>query len=214
MEIVGVGTATITATRPGGTNYDDATATYSLHALRKPITAIVTADDKVYDGITPAAATLRVTWKDGDLVGADSLDTTQITGAFTDNSVGTNKTVNISGTVVSDSTAAKYVITIPATTTASILKADAAAPNVTGVSGLTYTGSPQNLVSGGDGNTRYSDSRDGVYSSTVPTGTNAGTYTVWFKATGDSNHNDSQPQAVTVTISPKPLTVRDRKSVV
>ena len=209
VEIVGVGTATITATRPGGTNYDDATATYSLHALRKPITAIVTADDKVYDGITPAAATLRVTWKDGDLVGADSLDTTQITGAFTDNSVGTNKTVNISGTVVSDSTAAKYVITIPATTTASILKADAAAPNVTGVSGLTYTGSPQDLVSGGDGNTRYSDSRDGVYSSTVPTGTNAGTYTVWFKATGDSNHNDSQPQAVTVTISPKPLTVSD-----
>ncbi len=38
----------------------------------------------------------------------------------------------------------------------------------------------QDLVSGGDGNTRYSDSRDGVYSSTVPTGTNAGDILAMF----------------------------------
>lgn len=206
VEIVGKGQATITATRPGGGNYDDATATYSLNALAKPITAIVTAEDRVYaSGNT--TATIHVTWKDGDLVGEDSLDTSRIEGTFANDSVGTNKTVTISGTVVNDSTAQKYDITIPATTTASILKADAVAPSVSAVSGLVYTSSAQNLVTGGDANTLYSDSRDGVYSTTVPTGTNAGTYTVWYKAKGDADHNDSEPQSVTVTISRKTLTV-------
>ena len=208
VEIVGKGQATITATRPGGGNYDDATATYSLNALAKPITAIVTAEDRVYaSGNT--TATIHVTWKDGDLVGEDSLDTSRIEGTFADDSVGTNKTVTISGMVVDNATAQKYDITIPATTTASILKADADAPSVMAVPGLVYTGSPRDLVTGGDANTLYSDSRDGVYSANVPTGTNAGTYTVWYKAKGDSNYNDSEPQSVTVTISRKTLTVDD-----
>ncbi len=207
VTIKGVGSVTITATRSGGDNYDDAKATYSLNALAKPITAIVTAEDRVYaSGNTNA--TIHVTWKDGDLVGNDVLDTSNLTGAFRDDSVGTNKTVTISGMVVDNATAQKYDITIPATTTASILKADADAPNVAAVSGLVYTGNAQDLVTGGNaGTTLYSDSRDGVYSANVPTGTNAGTYTVWYKAKGDADHNDSEPQSVTVTISRKTLTV-------
>ena len=47
MTIKGTGSATITATKPGDGNYDMATATYPLNALQKPITAIVTADDKM-----------------------------------------------------------------------------------------------------------------------------------------------------------------------
>ena len=71
---------------------------------------------------------------------------------------------------------------------------------------LQYSGSARPLVNGGDSNTVYSDARDGVYSAAVPTGTNAGTYSVWYKARGDANHNDSAPRAVTVTITPKTLT--------
>ncbi len=209
VTIKGTGSATITAEKAGGTNYDTVQATYPLNALKKPITAIVTAEDRVYaSGNTNA--TIHVTWKDGDLVGNDVLDTSNLTGAFRDDSVGTNKTVTIKGTVVDNATAQKYDITIPATTTASILKADADAPNVTAVSGLVYTGNAQDLVTGGNaGTTLYSDSRDGVYSANVPTGTNAGTYTVWYKAKGDADHNDSEPQSVTVTISRKTLTVDD-----
>ena len=208
VTIKGTGSATITAEKAGGTNYDTVQATYPLNALKKPITAIVTADDKVYDGVIPAKATLHITWKEGALVGTDSLNTTQIEGTFADENVGANKTVNISGTVINDATAQKYDITIPATTTASILKADAAAPNVTAVPNLEYNGSAQTLVTGGNaGTTLYSDSRDGVYSANVPTGTNAGTYTVWYKAKGDADHNDSEPQSVTVTISRKTLAV-------
>ena len=207
VTIKGTGSATITAEKAGGTNYDTVQATYPLNALKKPITAIVTAEDRVYaSGNT--TATIHVTWKDGDLVGEDSLDTSRIEGTFADDSVGTNKTVTISGMVVDNATAQKYDITIPATTTASILKADAAAPNVTAVPNLEYNGSAQTLVTGGNaGTTLYSDSRDGVYSANVPTGTNAGTYTVWYKAKGDADHNDSEPQSVTVTISRKTLTV-------
>ena len=205
VRIIGTGSATITAEKAGGTNYDTVKATYPLNALKKPITAIVTADDKVYDGVTPAKTTLHVTWKDGDLVGNDTIDTSNLVGMFADELVGTNKTVNISGGVVDDSTAQNYDITIPSTTTASILKADADTPSVSEVPGLEYNGSAQILVTGRDANTLYSDSRDGVYSAAVPTGTNAGTYTVWYKAKGDDNHNDSEPQSIQATISRKTL---------
>ena len=205
VKIIGVGQATITATKAGGGNYDEATATYSFNALQKPVTATVTADDKVYDGDT--TATIHITWS--GLVGNDNINTSALGGTFDTADVGTNKTVTITGTPTSDATSQKYDITIPPTTTASITKATATAPTVTAVPDLKYTGSAQALVTGGDANTRYSDTRDGVYSNTVPTGTNAGTYTVWYKEEGDANHNDSEPQWIRVTISPKTLTDAD-----
>ena len=52
----------------------------------------------------------------------------------------------------------------------------------------------------------YSLSKDGTYSETIPTGTDAGEYTVWYKVEGDSNHKDSQPGSVTATIAPKAVT--------
>ncbi|MCM1148554.1 MAG: YDG domain-containing protein [Butyricicoccus sp.] len=201
VKIVGTGSATITATRPGGANYDDATATYPLNALRKPVTAIVSADDRVF-AENDTSVTINVSWKAGDLVGNDSINTTPITGSFADANVGQDKAVTVNGDPVNDATSQKYAITIPRTTTASILKADTDAPAVT-ANTLEYNRSAQALVIGGDTDTRYSNSRDGVYSTNVPTGTNAGTYTVWYKELGDANHNDSAPQDVTVTISPR-----------
>lgn len=204
VTIKGTGSATITVTKAGGGNYDEATAAYPLNALEKPVTAIVTADDKEYDGNTNA--TIHVMWEKGALVGTDTIDTKNLVGTFDNADVGTGKTVTITGTPVSDATAQKYDITIPATTTASILKAVAETPNVAAVSNLEYTGSAQTLVTGGTANTLYSGSRDGVYSATVPTGTDAGTYTVWYKENGDGNHNDSEPKSCTAVINPKPLT--------
>ena len=202
VTIKGVGPATITATKPGGVNYDEAKATYPLNALQKPITAIVTADDKMYNG--DAIANLHVTWEKGALVGNDEIKTETLTGAFADADVGTNKKVNFTCTFVADTTSAKYDITVPPDTTASIFKADAAVSALT-ANDRVYNGTSQDLVTGGDANTLYSSSRDGVYTATVPTGTNAGTYTIWYKAKGDANHNDSEPQSIQVTISQKTL---------
>ena len=207
VTIKGVGSATITATKAGGVNYDETKATYPLNAWEKPITAIVTAKDRVYKAGDDSAE-LIISWKPGDLVGSDTIDTSNITGKFEDGSVGTGKTVKIEGVPVDDATAQKYDITIPPTTTASILKAEAETPSIT-ANTLTYDGTAQALVRDGDANTLYSDTRDGVYSATVPTGTNAGAYTVWYKAKGDDNHNDSQPQAIQVSISRKQLAFTD-----
>ena len=77
------------------------------------------------------------------------------------------------------------------------------------IDGLTYSGSAQTLVRAGStahGKLLYSLSKDGAYSEIIPTGTDAGEYTVWYKVEGDSNHKDSQPESVTATIAPKTVT--------
>ena len=87
-------------------------------------------------------------------------------------------------------------ITYPATTTASIFKADIDQTKVTApaaATGLTYTGKPLALVTAGsspEGTMEYSLD-DKSYSVSLPTGTDAGDYDVWYRVKGDSNHNDT-----------------------
>ena len=73
---------------------------------------------------------------------------------------------------------------------------------------LTYTGSAQALVEAGTasgGTMQYAlgtkDAATGTYSASIPTGTEAGTYYVWYKVKGDDNHNDTTPHCIQVTIS-------------
>lgn len=64
----------------------------------------------------------------------------------------------------------------------------------------TYNSSAQNLVTAGStshGTITYSTSENGDYSTTIPQGTNAGSYHVWWKLTGDANHNDVAATQVT-----------------
>ena len=72
-----------------------------------------------------------------------------------------------------------------------------AAPKVTAPTAkdLTYTGEAQELVTAGetaDGTIQYSKDNEN-YSADIPTEMNAGTYSVWYKVIGDSNHNDTEP---------------------
>ena len=79
----------------------------------------------------------------------------------------------------------------------------------TAMDGLIYSGNAQALVNAGStahGKLLYSLSKDGAYSETVPTGTDAGKYTVWYKVAGDNNHTDTQPVSVTMTVAPKTVT--------
>lgn len=81
---------------------------------------------------------------------------------------------------------------------------------------LTYNGSAQALVSAGtteDVKVQYALSQNATYSDTIPTGENAGTYTVWYKVAGDDNHNDSTLASVSVTIGQAELTVQSPPSV-
>ena len=76
---------------------------------------------------------------------------------------------------------------------------------------LTYIGQEQALITAGSvtkyGTMQYSLTENGTYSKVIPTGTDAGTYTVWYRVIGDENHNDTAPASVVVSIGKKPLTI-------
>ena len=76
---------------------------------------------------------------------------------------------------------------------------------------LTYNGNKQALITAGSvtsgGTMQYSLTENGTYSQGIPTGTDAGTYTVWYRVIGDANHNDTAPASVPVSIGQKPLTI-------
>jgi len=77
--------------------------------------------------------------------------------------------------------------------------------------GLTYTGNEQELVTAptelpvGYIEMQYALGNENgatqLYTTSIPTATNAGTYYVWYKVVGDSNHLDSDAGCVTVTIA-------------
>lgn len=68
---------------------------------------------------------------------------------------------------------------------------------------LTYSRASQALLNAGstsDGTIQYS-SNNSTWSTTIPTQTNAGTYTVYWRLNGDSNHNSIESTAISVTIA-------------
>ena len=140
----------------------------------------MTARNKPYNG--DAAATLDISWKDGGLINGDTI-TLNLTGTFDDANVGTDKIVRITLNGALPDGGGKYAVTYNNTTTASIT---AQAATVSGVNAgpWTYDGSEQPLLSGGtatNGTIVYS--RNGVdFMENVPTETNAGKYTVYYKA--------------------------------
>ena len=67
----------------------------------------------------------------------------------------------------------------------------------------TYNGKAQELVTAGtaEGGTMQYSLDGKTWSEKIPTGTDAKSYTVWYKAMGDNQHADSEPQKVTSTIT-------------
>ena len=88
---------------------------------------------------------------------------------------------------------------------------------------LKYTGNAQELVNAGSSTTgqiQYKVGTTGTYSTKIPTGTDVGTYTVYYKVVGDSNHNDVAERSLNVTIKPtgptkvKPTSTDTHKGIV
>ena len=70
-------------------------------------------------------------------------------------------------------------------------------------SGLVYSGSAQALVTAGTtnfGTMKYSTDNS-TWNADIPTATNAGNYTVYYKVVGDATHADYTPSSNTVTVS-------------
>ena len=165
---------------------------------------------KPYNGDTTSTATVKVL--DSAKVNAgDALPT--VTGSAVYNSANVTTATKVTFTTTeSSNTNYKVPAGLIKEHDASITKADSSVTTApTGKPGLKYTGSAQALVNAGaaDGGTmQYALSADGSYSDAIPTGTNADSYTVYYKVKGDANHNDMAAAGpVNVTIGKATPTV-------
>ena len=129
--------------------------------------------------------------KDGDNTLKEGVDYTL---SYSSNTDAGTATVTITG--IGD-----YSGTV--TVTFDIEKADATMTAPTAKTGLVTNGKAQELITAGSaegGEMQYS--LDGTnYSTTLPTGTEAKEYTVYYKVVGDKNHNDVAAQSLKVVIS-------------
>lgn len=208
---VGTYTASITLT---GADSKSATAQVQYEikpaVLTLPNASVVS---KPYDGEATATiqpGELRGIFNNDDV----SVAQTSISGTFNDANVGTNKIVTTTKNFTLTGDKAKnYTLTQPTGLKGSIT---AVAASLTGKpqakTDLVYNGNEQELVTADGvtvtgGKLVYSTTETGAYSATIPTGTNAGTYDVWYKVQGDSNHSDTTPVKLTIAIRQKPVTV-------
>ena len=81
--------------------------------------------------------------------------------------------------------------------------------NPSGIANLSYNGKAQNLITAGSsetGTVEYSLDKTN-YDTTIPTGTDAKSYTVYYRVKGDANHKDASSGSVNVTIAKAALTI-------
>jgi hypothetical protein len=123
-------------------------------------------------------------------------------------------TNNINAALATDATAPTVTITAVATSEKysgsaskkfTILKADIPESDITAPTPktLVYSQGTQTLINGGSavGGTMQYSLNGSTYSTVLPSGNGAGTYTVYYRIVGDSNHNDVAPRTITVTIA-------------
>ena len=167
----------------------------------------IVAQDKVYDGTT--AVTLvydGVVY--GGLVEGDML-TLMAEGAFSDADAGADKPVAISHLTLGGASIANYQLAAEGQqtlTTATISKAASSVVKVPVALSLIYTGLAQTLAEPGEGAggvMQYSLSADGPFAEAVPTGTAAGSYTLYYMVQGDGNHLNTAVASISVTIAGK-----------
>ncbi len=195
-----VGTHTVKASVAAAKQYKAGEATNTFIISAKAVTAAMIADiaDQTYSG-TPITPTLTV--KDGE---------TTLT-LNTDYSVAYENNVNVGSATATITGKGNYTGTASKTFTigkaaAAITKAPAA------IDGLVYSGEAQALVEAGTvsaGTMVYSTTLTGTFSETIPTGTNAGTYTVYYMVNGNDNYNGidaSETNKVSVTIAKAAIT--------
>ena len=84
---------------------------------------------------------------------------------------------------------------------ATVETAPIAGENLTYVQGKNITLINAEIASVTGGELKYAFSEDGIYSTSLPTVTEAGTYSVYYKVVGDRNHNDTEPVKINVTVS-------------
>jgi len=149
---------------------------------------------------------------DGKISGVTATMEYQIDGATTWTAVGENQT-EITG-LTAGTYKVRYAGTADknASPVSTVEVGVKVAPTVTAPTAktLTYNGQAQELVIAGsteDGTLYYAVTTentapaDNLYTTSIPSKTDAGTYYVWYKVQGDDNHNDTTAEKLEVTIN-------------
>ncbi|USF28381.1 hypothetical protein N510_003340 [Firmicutes bacterium ASF500] len=196
---VNVGTSTLTVTATADGNYSgSASTTFTI----SPATLTIKASDQTItygQSITEGTGQVTAT----GLCAGDSLSGITL-AASTRNVPG--GTIELSAAQIKNSSGGDVTANYNITYEAGTLTINKAQATVTGdptANTLTYTGAAQALVTAGTasiGEVVYSLTEMGTYSTTIPTGTNAGTYKVWYKVEGTTNYEGTAPVKVDVTI--------------
>ena len=176
-------------------NYDGrATAQWSIVAADAlTFTINLGSTSLVYNGTEQKPA---VTVKDGE--------TTLVEG--TDYTLTYANNVNVGTATVTDTGIGNYTGT--QTKEFSITQADMTITAPTAKEGLVYTTQPQALANAGtvEGGELFYSLDNQTWAKTVPTGTDAKEYTVYYKIEADANHKAVEPQSFKVTIDQATLT--------
>ena len=198
-------TVTITGT---GSYSGEITAKFTI---AKRAVTIKANDQSVELNGSIATGTDKVTASEGDLVSGHKI--TKITvstinaidtvGEYSDAITASGAEINSGSTDVT----ANYAITYTAgkLTVTNVKAKVTAAPQA---NTLTYTGAEQELVTAGTANTSMEYSLDGTnYSDDIPKGKKATSYTVYYRAKADNNHEAGDAGTASVTIGQATLTV-------
>jgi hypothetical protein len=176
----------------GDSNVNDVAAqSVACSINEKQVTATVELSQSAYT-YNGSACEPTVTVKDGSTV----IDPSEYTVTYSNNINAGTATVTIS-----DNVGGNYEVIGSATF--AIDKADVTYTAPTTVSSLVYNGNAQELLNAGTvtgGTIKYST--DNVnWSTDVPSGTNASSYTSYWKIDGDANHNDVASSSIVTTIA-------------
>ena len=154
----------------------------SVKMLRSP-TATAASEDKVYNGKSQSGMTGKYVIESGDWTGTN-VGTYYASATPDSNHLWANGKDN------------KEDFTWKITKAAGSLTAPKAITN------LVYNTKAQELITAGSSSTgtMYYRVNSGSWGTSIPTGTNAGSYYVEYKSVGDSNHFDTEVGSFTVTI--------------
>ncbi len=164
--------------------------TISAKTVNSP-TITLSETSYTYDG---NAKEPTVTVKDGET----TISASEYTVSYSNNS-----NVGTATVTITDKEGGNY--TVSGSTTFTISSADGSMTPPTEKSGLVYTGSAQDLITAGSSTTgTIQYSLNGTnYSTSIPQGTDAKEYTVYYKVVADAGYNDVDPASFKVTIAAK-----------
>lgn len=187
---------------PNYTPSDTASLKVTIHAKEILLSAdniTLEKDSYTYDGTAKKPAVTAVK------IGETTIPAEEYIVSYTDNINAGTATVTVTAKEGSnykfDSVNKTYKIMLAAS---SLTKAPTAKTNIV------YNGTAQELINK-DGKTstgtlEYSLSQDKAsFKTTIPTGKDAKTYTVYYRVKGDANHSDSEIASVNATIAPKEI---------